>query len=81
MSCVFVCSSENEAAGGTIDMKIRLTSPNAGLKLKGVNYDTVKTQLLVNFSRGRAPSLRLIHLWFHQSNEAASTGSIHAASL
>lgn len=76
-SGVFVCSADN----GSPERTIRLTSPHPGFTLKGVNYNTVKTQLLFSFHRGPAPSLRLIQLWFHHSNKAASTGSIHPSSL
>lgn len=57
---------------GTIDMKIRFTSPNPGLKLKGVNYKSNKTGLLFNLSGGRAPALRLIELGGHQSNTSGT---------
>lgn len=65
---------------GTIDMKIRFTSPNPGLKLKGVNYKRNKTGLLFNFSGDRAPALRLIELGGHQSNTSASAESIRTDS-
>lgn len=65
---------------GTIDMKIRFTSPNPGLKLKGVNYKSNKTGLLFNLSGDRAPALRLIELGGHQSNTSSSAESIRTAS-
>lgn len=65
---------------GTIDMKIRFTSPNSGWKLKGVNYKSNKTGLLFNLSGDRAPALRLIEPGDHRSNTSASAESIRTAS-